>query len=113
MKWCWKDLSGWTSFYAYLEKEARAANKVLTFESINTMLLGGAEKVQKCSSCNKSHPGKCNRLKTTAVVQNTEKTDKVCPVCGGSAHKYKMKSGSEGTSKRIKDSTSFKSASEQ
>ena len=58
-KWCCKDLRGWTSFYTYLEKEAKAAKKILTFESINSTLSGGSEKPQKCSVCNKSHPGEC------------------------------------------------------
>ena len=77
------------------------------------MLLGGSEKAQKCSTCNRSHPGKRNKAKITAVVQSAEKTDKACPVCGDPAHKYKMRSGSEGTSRRIKDCPAFKSATDQ
>ena len=93
-KWCRKDLSGWSSFYSYLEKEAKAAKKMMTNKSINS------DKSQNCSLCHKSHSGKCQRTKTTAVIQGN---DKICPVCNKQAHKYKTKSGTEGFSKQIKD----------
>ena len=59
--------------------------------------------------CHKSHPGKCQKTKTTAVVQGA---DKICPVCSKQAHKYKTKLGAEGISKRIKDCPGFKAATD-
>ena len=80
---------------------------MITNEAINSALSGGADKPQKCSTCHKSHPGKCQKTKTTAVVQGA---DKICPVCSKQAHKYKTKSGAEGILKRIKDCPGFKAA---
>ena len=37
---------GWSSFLNYLEKEAKAAKKMITNESINIALSGGADKPQ-------------------------------------------------------------------
>ena len=59
--------------------------------------------------CQKSHPGKCQKTKTTAVVLGA---DKICPVFSKQAHKYKTKSGAEGISKRIKDCPGFKAATD-
>ena len=81
---------------------------MLTNESINAALTTESEK-QKCSSCNKSHSGKCNKAKTTAAVQGG---GKVCLACNKEAHKYRTKSGAEGTSKRIKDCPVFQAASD-
>ena len=75
-------------------------------ESINAALTAENEK-QKCPSCNKSHPGKCNKAMNTAVIQGGDKT---CPVCNKSAHKYRPKTGVEGISKEIKDCPGFKAA---
>ena len=66
--WCQKDLSGWSSFFNFLEKEAKDAKKMITNEAINSALSGGADKPQKCSTCHKSHPGKCQMSKTSAVI---------------------------------------------
>ena len=85
-KWCQKDLSGWSSFFNFLEKEAKVAKKMITNEAINSALSGGADKPQKCSTCHKSHPGNCQKTKTKAVVQSA---DKICLVCSKQAHKYK------------------------
>ena len=77
-KWCQKDLSGWSSFFNFLEKEAKVAKNMITTEAINSALSAATDKPQKCSMCHKSHPGKCQNTKTTAVVQGA---DKICPVC--------------------------------
>ena len=77
-KWCHKDLSGWSSFFNFLEKEAKVAKKMITNEAINSELSGGAHKPQKCSMCHKSLPGKCQKTKTTDVVKGA---DKICLVC--------------------------------
>ena len=108
-KWCRKDLSGWSSFYSYLEKEAKAAKKMMMNESINTALSGGGDKLQKCSMCNRSHSGSCQKIRTAAVIQGTKES---CPVCNKQAHKYRTKSRAEGISKRIKDCPGFKAATE-
>ena len=81
---------------------------MLTNESINAALTAKNEK-QKSPSCNKSHPGKCNKAKTTAVVQGEDKT---CPAYNKIAHEYKIRTGAEGISKRIKDCTGFKATSD-
>ena len=81
---------------------------MLTNESINAALTAENEK-QKCSSCKKWHPGKYNKAKTTAAVQGGDKT---CLACNKSAHKYRIKSGAEGISKRIKDCPGFQAASD-
>ena len=39
-KWCQKDLSGWSSFFNFLEKEAKVAKKMITNEAINSALSG-------------------------------------------------------------------------
>ena len=92
-KWCHKDLSGWASFFNFLEKEAKVAKKMITNESINSALSGATDKPQKCTTCHKNYPGKCQKTKTTAVVQGADKT---CPVCSKHAHKYKTKLGVQG-----------------
>ena len=97
-----------SEFYNFLEDSAITAKEMLTNESINTALTAENKK-PKCPSCNKSHPGKCNKAKNAAVVQGGDKT---CPVCNKPAHKYKTKTGAEGTSKRIKDCPGFKAASD-
>ena len=83
------------------------AKKMITNEAINSALSGGVDKPQKSSTCHKSHPGKCQKTKTTAVVQGA---DKIFPVCNKKAHKYKTKLGAEGILKRIKDCPGFKAA---
>ena len=85
--------------------------RVITNESITTALTAEGDKL-RCSSCHKSHTGKCIKVKTSAVAQGAEKLAKTCPVCGGQAHKYKMKNGSEGISNRVKDCQGFKSATD-
>ena len=60
--------------------------------------------------CHKSHPGKCQKTKTTAVVPGA---DNICPVCSKQAHKYKTMSGAEGILKRIKDCPGFKAATDK
>ena len=55
-KWCRNDLSGWSNFFNFLEKEAKVAKKMITNETLNSALSGGADKPQKCSMCHKSHP---------------------------------------------------------
>ena len=97
-KWLESEKSGWLEFYTFLEHSAAIARRAITHESINSALVPDAEK-QKCSSCNKFHQGKCNRSMTTAVAQSSEKLSKTCPVCGGEAHKYKLKDGKEAISK--------------
>ena len=67
-------------------------------ESITPALSGATDKPQKCTICHKSHSGKCQKTKATAVVQSA---DKICPVCSKQAHKYKTKSDVEGILKRI------------
>ena len=83
---------------------------MITNEAINSALSGGADKPQKCSTCHKSHPGKCQKTKTTAVVQGA---DKICPVCSKPAHKYKTKSGAEEISKMVKDCSGFKASTDE
>ena len=39
-KWCRKDLSGWSSFFNFLEKEVKVAKKMITNEAINSALSG-------------------------------------------------------------------------
>ena len=39
-KWCQKDLSGWSIFFNFLEKEATAFKKMITNEAINSALSG-------------------------------------------------------------------------
>ena len=102
-KWLESKKTGWTEFYNFLEGSARTAKEMLTNESINAALTAENEK-QKCSSCNKSHSGKCNKAKTTAVVQGG---GKVCLACNKEACKYRNKSGAEGISKRIKNCPAF------
>ena len=108
----WKRLESkkteWTELYNFLECSARTAREMLTNEPINAALTAESKK-QKCSSCNKSHSGKCNKAKTTAAVQGG---GKVCLACNKEAHKYRTKSGAEGTSKRIKDCPVFPVASD-
>ena len=100
--------SGWTDFYNFLEDLARTAKEMLTNESINAALTAKSDK-PKCSSCHKSHSGKCNKIKNAAVVHGRNKT---FPVCNKPAHKYKTKTGAEGIFKRIKDCPGFKTASD-
>ena len=106
--WEWLKLkkTRWTEFYNFLEDSARTAKEMLTNESINAALTAKNKK-QKCPSCTKSYPGKCNKAKNTAVVQGGDKT---CPVCNKSAHKYRTKTRAEGIWKRIKDCPGFKAA---
>ena len=99
-KWCQKDLSGWSSFFNFLEKEAKVAKKMITNEAVNSALSGGADKPQKCSMCHKSHPGKYQKTKTAAIVQGT---DKRCLFCSKIANKYKAKLVTQRISKRIED----------
>ena len=73
------------SFYTYLDKEANAAKKILTFKLINSTLSGGTDKPQKCVVCIRNHPGKCHKVKTMAAIQGTKKTDKICPVRNSSS----------------------------
>ena len=108
-KWCGKDLSGWSNFFNFLEKEVKVVKKMYINESMTSALSWATDKPQKCSTCHKSHPGKCLKTKTTAVVQGADKTS---PVCSKQAHKYKTKSGAEGISKRIKDCPGFKAATD-
>merc|ERR1712030_293438 len=109
-RWCKKGLTGWSNFFAYLEKNAQVAKKVLTTESINAALSAEGDKPTKCSSCHKNHSGRCLKPKNAAVVnQGAEKT---CPVCKKTAHKYQTKNGKEGISKRVKDCPDFKSATD-
>ena len=54
-EWCCEDLSGWSCFFSYLEKEAKAAKKMITNKSINTALSGGGDKPQKCFMCHRNH----------------------------------------------------------
>ena len=107
-KWLESEKSGWTDFYNFLEDSAAVAKRMLTSKSINAALSGEGDK-SKCSSCNKPHTGKCNKIKNAAVVQGATKT---CPVCNKPAHKYKTRSGTEAVSKRVKDCLGFKTASD-
>ena len=111
--WHWLESqeSGWKNFYSFLERSALIARKAVTHESIHTALGLDAEK-PKCPSCNKNHSGKCNRVKTSAAVQSSDKATKTCPVCAGQPHKYKLKDGKEAVSKRVRDCPAFKSATE-
>ena len=85
--WIWWELdkSGWSNFYLFLEGIAKTAKKQLTSESIMSALSGEGDK-SKCSSCHKSHPGKCNKPRNTAIV--SQNGDKKCPVCDKDAHLY-------------------------
>ena len=78
---------------------------MITNESLTSALSGVTDKPQKCTTCHKSHPEKCQKTKTAAVVHGA---DKICPVCSKQAHKYKTKLGTEGILKRIKDCPGFK-----
>ena len=71
---------------------------MLTNESIIAALSSEGDKPHKSSSSHKS-----------AAVTN-QVSDKLCPVCDESAHKYKTRSGAEGISKRIKDCPGFMTA---
>ena len=107
-EWLKSKKSGWTDFYNFLEDLARTAKEMITKESINAALTAKSDK-PKCSSCHKSHSGKCNKFKNPAVVQGADKT---CPVCNKPAHKYKTRTGAETILKRIKDCPGFKTALE-
>merc|ERR1711942_336975 len=50
-EWCKQELTGWTNFFNYLEKNAQIAKKVLTKESIIVALSSEGDKPKKCSSC--------------------------------------------------------------
>ena len=110
-RWLESQESGWENFYSFLERSALITHKSVTHESIHTALGQDAEK-PKCPSCNKNHSGKCNRVKTSAAVQSSDKATKTCPVCAGQPHKYKLKDGKEAVSKRVRDCPAFKSAAE-
>merc|ERR1712114_131917 len=69
---------------------------MLTNESIIAALSGEGDKKLKYSS---------------AAVTNQE-SDKTCPVCNKTAHKYTTKTGDQGISKRVKDCPDFKSATD-
>ena len=81
-RWLESQKSGWLDFYTFLEHTAAIARRAMTHESINSALAPDTKK-SKCSSCNKFHSEKCNRIKTSAAVQYTDKTVKNCPVCNG------------------------------
>ena len=66
-KWWESERSGWSNFYNFLESIAKTVKKQLTSEPIMSSLSGEGEK-SKCSSCHKSHTGKCNKLRNAAVV---------------------------------------------
>ena len=104
-RWCEQEVSGWTNFFNYLEKKAQTAKKMLTNESINAALSAEGDKLHKCSSCHKTHSGRCQKPKNAAVIN--QGADKTCTVCDETAHKYKNKSGVEGISKCIKDCPGF------
>ena len=76
-EWLKTKKSGWSDFYNFLEDSARTAKEMLTNKSIKTALTAKSDK-PKCSSCHKSHSGKCNKIKNATVVQGA---DKICPVC--------------------------------
>ena len=105
-EWLKSKKSGWTDFYKFLEDLARTAKEMLRNESINAALTAEGDK-PKCSSCHKSHSGKCNKIKNAAVIQGG---DKIGSICNKPAHKYKTRSGAEAISKRIKDCPGFKTA---
>merc|ERR1711867_124764 len=107
-RWCEQELTGWTNFFNYLEKKAHIAKKMLTNKSINAALSSEGDKPHKCSSCHKNHPGRCQKPKNAAVIN--QEADKMCPVCIKTAHKYKTKAGQEGIFKHINDCPDFKSA---
>ena len=73
-EWLKSKKTGWTEFYNFLEDSARTAKEMLTNEFINTALTAENKK-PKCPSCNKSHPGKCNKAKNAAVVQQKTQID--------------------------------------
>ena len=108
-RWWELDKSGWSNFYLFLESITKTAKKQLTSESIMSALSGEGEK-SKCSSCHKSHLGKCNKPRNTAVV--SQNNDKKCPVCDKDAHLYKTRNGQEAISKRVKDCPGFKKAND-
>ena len=45
-KWCCKDLSGWSSFFNFLEKEAKVAKKMITNEAISSALSGATDNLR-------------------------------------------------------------------
>ena len=108
-RWWEQDKSGWTNFYIFLETSTKTAKKQLTSESIMSSFSREMEDKPKCSSCNKSHRGKCNKPKIAAALQGREK---ICPVCNKSAHKYKTKTEAEGIFKLIKGCLGFKAAAD-
>ena len=90
MQQWWKSKkSGWTNFYLFLEESASTAKEEITAESIIAALSSEVDKPHKSSLSHKS-----------AAVTSQE-SDKLCPVCDNSAHKYATKSGGQGISKRI------------
>ena len=84
-KWCCKDLFGLSSFFNILEKEAKVAKKMITNKTINIALSGGANKLQKCSTCHNLRPGNYQWTRNAAIVQSA---DKICPVSNKSTHTY-------------------------
>ena len=108
-KWWESERSGWSNFYNFLESIAKTAKKQLTAESIMSSLSGEGER-PKCSSCHKSHTGKCNKSRNAAIV--SQNSDKRCPVCEKDAHLYKNRNGQEAVSKTVKDCPGFKEAND-
>ena len=66
-KWWEAEKSGWSNFYIFLESITKTATNQITSESIMSSLSGEGEK-SKCSSCHKSHTGKCNKTRNAAIV---------------------------------------------
>ena len=105
-RWFETEQSGWSRFYSILEGIAKTAKKQLNLDSIMSALSAEKGEKTKCTSCNKYHSRKCNKIKTTAVL--SQEGDKICPVCDKLMHTHKTKSGNEGFSKQVKDCPEFK-----
>ena len=88
-KWWESEKSGWSNFYLFLDNTAKTAKKLLTLDSIMSALSGDKGDKTKCPTCNKYHSGKCTKVKNTAALN--QGSDKSCPVCDKSAHKYQTK----------------------
>ena len=108
--WDWfkQRKSGWSNFYLFLEDIAQTAKMQLTSESIRSALSGDQGDKTKCSSCNKYHSGKCNKLKNTAALNQGGENS--CPVCNKPSHIYKTRTGAEAISRLVKDCSAFKAA---
>ena len=109
-EWLKQDKSGWSNFYLFLENTAKIAKKQLTLDSIMSALSGENGDKPKCSLCNKSHPGKCNKPKNAAAINQASKN--TCPVCYKPSQKHKIKTGAEVVSTWVKNCPVFKSASD-